>query len=236
MLAGKPIEYTLAEPHERSPCVIAAPVRVTKVGSDAVRLKPGVLIDCRLAVALVEWVDRVVQPAAREVFGLPVKEIVSASGYVCRPRNNQTGAKLSEHAFGKAIDISGFEIGGGRMVTVAADWNEPASAMAAATVGKSPETRKHKSGPTKQVVRAGAPLGPAAPDASKSQQKRPSPLPSEGAPSEGAIAAKPSQFLKTVHKGACGLFSTVLGPEADAFHRDHFHLDLSGRSSAAICE
>lgn len=86
MLAGKPIEYTLAEPHERSPCVIAAPVRVTKVGSDAVRLKPGVLIDCRLAVALVEWVDRVVQPAAREVFGLPVKEIVSASGYVCRPK------------------------------------------------------------------------------------------------------------------------------------------------------
>ena len=45
-------------------------------------------------------------------------------------------------------------------------------------------------------------------------------------------------FLRAVHTGACQEFSTVLGPEADAFHRDHFHLDLArhGRDgSITIC-
>lgn len=46
-------------------------------------------------------------------------------------------------------------------------------------------------------------------------------------------------FLRTVHKGACRTFTTVLGPNADAFHRDHFHLDLArhGRAgSGRVCQ
>ena len=34
-------------------------------------------------------------------------------------------------------------------------------------------------------------------------------------------------FLRDVHAGACRDFTTVLGPEANAFHRDHFHVDLA---------
>jgi hypothetical protein len=34
-------------------------------------------------------------------------------------------------------------------------------------------------------------------------------------------------FLRAVHQGACQTFTTVLGPKADAFHHDHFHLDLA---------
>jgi hypothetical protein len=34
-------------------------------------------------------------------------------------------------------------------------------------------------------------------------------------------------FLRAVHRGACNTFSTVLGPDADRFHRDHFHMDLA---------
>ncbi|NRG17807.1 extensin family protein [Rhizobiales bacterium] len=34
-------------------------------------------------------------------------------------------------------------------------------------------------------------------------------------------------FLRNAHSGACERFSTVLGPEADRHHRDHFHLDLA---------
>lgn len=34
-------------------------------------------------------------------------------------------------------------------------------------------------------------------------------------------------FLRAVHAGACQHFTTVLGPEANAFHRDHFHVDLA---------
>jgi hypothetical protein len=34
-------------------------------------------------------------------------------------------------------------------------------------------------------------------------------------------------FLRTVHDGACNDFTTVLGPEYDANHKDHFHLDVA---------
>lgn len=34
-------------------------------------------------------------------------------------------------------------------------------------------------------------------------------------------------FLRAVHSGACNVFTTVLGPNYDANHRDHFHLDLA---------
>lgn len=37
------------------------------------------------------------------------------------------------------------------------------------------------------------------------------------------------EFLRRVHEAACGPFTTVLGPEADAFHQDHLHLDLQRR-------
>lgn len=34
-------------------------------------------------------------------------------------------------------------------------------------------------------------------------------------------------FLRAVHRGACDTFTTVLGPHADVYHRDHFHFDLA---------
>jgi hypothetical protein len=36
-------------------------------------------------------------------------------------------------------------------------------------------------------------------------------------------------FLREVHAGGCRIFSTVLGPNHDRLHRDHFHLDLARR-------
>ncbi len=34
------------------------------------------------------------------------------------------------------------------------------------------------------------------------------------------------KYLKRVHKGACRLFSVTLGPDYNAAHADHFHLDM----------
>jgi hypothetical protein len=41
------------------------------------------------------------------------------------------------------------------------------------------------------------------------------------------------RFLRGVHESACGQFRTVLGPEADRHHRDHFHLDLQNRRNGS---
>ena len=44
---------------------------------------------------------------------------------------------------------------------------------------------------------------------------------------DGAAGA----FLRDVHDGACDLFGTVLGPDYNAAHRDHFHVDMRGWKS-----
>jgi hypothetical protein len=34
-------------------------------------------------------------------------------------------------------------------------------------------------------------------------------------------------FLRTAHQGACRRFRTIIGPDGDRHHLDHFHLDLA---------
>lgn len=99
-------------------CGVAEPVRVTSVSG--VTLSQSANIDCDTARALNTWVAEVVQPA----FGrTPVVELQVAAHYVCRGRNNKRGAPISEHGRGRAIDISGFQLADGRVLTVAGDYN-----------------------------------------------------------------------------------------------------------------
>jgi hypothetical protein len=49
-------------------------------------------------------------------------------------------------------------------------------------------------------------------------------------------APEEQNFLREIFVGACGRFSTVLAPGSDAFHYDHFHLDLARHASGrAFC-
>ena len=43
-------------------------------------------------------------------------------------------------------------------------------------------------------------------------------------------SARERQFLSVVHQSACKRFGTVLGPAYNAAHKDHFHLELSGKA------
>jgi hypothetical protein len=55
----------------------------------------------------------------------------------------------------------------------------------------------------------------------------------------GKALAPEGRLLRLAHDAACGGFTTVLGPEANAEHEDHLHLDLGchGAScTAQICE
>ena len=42
-------------------------------------------------------------------------------------------------------------------------------------------------------------------------------------------------ILRKMHQGACGIFGTVLGPESNRFHRDHFHFDTARYRSGSFC-
>lgn len=47
----------------------------------------------------------------------------------------------------------------------------------------------------------------------------------------GADGASKAAFLREVRDGACQLFATVLSPDYNAAHRDHFHLDQANRGA-----
>lgn len=101
-------------------CGVEEPVRVTSV--DGVRLNGAATLDCPTATALKQWINEGLQPA----FGAKrVVELRIAGSYVCRPRNNQRGAKISEHGRGKAVDIAAFVFEDGSTLSVAQDYNRP---------------------------------------------------------------------------------------------------------------
>jgi hypothetical protein len=64
-----------------------------------------------------------VQPAALHWFGQPVVEIRQISAYSCRGMNGNPNARISEHAFGNALDIAAFTLADGRKITVKAGWH-----------------------------------------------------------------------------------------------------------------
>ena len=101
-------------------CGIDQAVRIRSVAG--VSLRPNATIDCRTASALKTWVERGVLPAVGgEGGGAASLRVVSH--YACRTRNNQAGARLSEHSFGRAIDIAGIGLRDGSEMTLLTDWN-----------------------------------------------------------------------------------------------------------------
>ncbi len=43
-------------------------------------------------------------------------------------------------------------------------------------------------------------------------------------------------FIHVIHADACRIFGTVLGPNANAAHKDHFHFDMAKRRYAGVCK
>lgn len=44
-----------------------------------------------------------------------------------------------------------------------------------------------------------------------------------------------SKTMRSIHGAACGPFGTVLGPNADRYHQDHFHVDTARYRSGPYC-
>jgi hypothetical protein len=150
-------------------CGLTHPFKVAALLDGQVMLDGDYILDCPMIAALNAWTRDVVQPAAQTRFNERVVEITTFGTYSCRGINGEYGARLSEHAFGNAIDVSGFRLQDGRSIVIARDW----------TMGD----------PTSQA------------------------------------------FLRDVDNGACGDFTTVLGPGYNFLHYNHFHLDLAMRGN-----
>ncbi len=214
-------------------CGAPAPVSMRAVGLSKVELQPPVITTCGMVVALHTWIDSFVQPVAKDVFGSPVVRIIGGPSYACRNRNNQADGPISEHAFANAIDISGFLLENGRTITVLRGWG---ATVRDQTSGNGSEATK-KSVPSSQLVLPGCAQHLAAPvGAAPSVSPAPTAPAVPTTPTLLPVGTDECRFLRRLHQAACGIFSTVLGPEANDFHRNHFHFDLKARKSRAFCE
>jgi hypothetical protein len=87
-----------------------------------VSVQPAATLACPIVSALDQWIANSVQPAAMRWFGSPVAEIKQISAYSCRGMNGNRRARISEHAFGNALDIAAFTLADGRTITVKNGW------------------------------------------------------------------------------------------------------------------
>lgn len=100
---------------DKAGCSVPWPIAMTSL-SASIPLEPEAVLNCATAEAMARFTaDRIV-PAARDILGTTVARIRQDSAYVCRPRNGTR--KLSEHAFGNALDLGAFTFADGRVVTV----------------------------------------------------------------------------------------------------------------------
>lgn len=149
-------------------CGIDNAVRVRSVSG--IGLSNTAIMDCGTAKALKTWVDDTAVPVLRRKGG-GLKTLRVVAHYICKTRNGQPGARISEHGKGRAIDISAVQLKDGSTITVLQGWNASAT----------------------------------------------------------------SQEMRALHKGACGPFGTVLGPDSDRFHKGHFHFDTARYRSGPYC-
>lgn len=113
------IQFTRRDPIQgENGCGVSAPYEISAV-ADTVAINPPAIVACETAIALGGWVKAAALPYAKKLPGNPaLTGLQNASGYVCRGRNNNPAAKLSEHALGRAIDISAFLFADGSRIAV----------------------------------------------------------------------------------------------------------------------
>ena len=146
-------------------CSTTNSVRLERVGGDHTEFSVTNLgaVACPLANSFAGWARYGVDRAAQQILGSPLQRIETMGSFACR--NISGTRRRSQHAYGNAIDVSGFRLEDGRLIDVKTFWK---------TAGK-----------------------------------------------EGV-------FLRQVHQGACDIFSVTLGPNYNAAHADHFHMDMGG--------
>lgn len=101
-------------------CSAVGAVQLVDVGVPTTNITA---MTCPVARQYARWLREVVQPAASQILGTTVTRVETFGTYSCRPVNNVQGARISEHGFANAVDVSGFVLGNGRRVMVIDGWN-----------------------------------------------------------------------------------------------------------------
>lgn len=151
-------------------CSVENPVNLRSVTTkqSTIDLPEAPLLNCKFALQFSKWLSESGAPILSAQLNSPVERISTGPGFECRGRNGDGTAKVSEHGYGNAVDISTFRLRNGKTLNVG-----------------------------------------------------------------------DSTLLPGVRASACGYFTTVLGPGANAAHASHFHFDMGAHGKSGnyrICQ
>jgi hypothetical protein len=151
-------------------CNVENPVnlRSVTVKQNTINLPEAPLLNCKFALQFSKWLSESGAPILSAQAESPIERISTGPGFECRGRNGDGTAKVSEHGYGNAVDISTFRLRNGKTLHVG-----------------------------------------------------------------------DSTLLPGVRASACGYFTTVLGPGANAAHASHFHFDMGAHGKSGnyrICQ
>jgi hypothetical protein len=93
-------------------CAVADPVRIKSVATPGgrVNLTEEPLLNCAFAHRFTTWLSDIAAPVVAAMAPARLESLVTGPGYECRNRNGDSSGKISEHAFGNAIDIAGITL------------------------------------------------------------------------------------------------------------------------------
>jgi len=164
-LAREQVRYSpLPDRDFGSGCIVTGAVQLLDIGVPVTNLKS---MRCPLARTFTGWVRFAVAPAAKQILGSELVRVESFGSYSCRAiigGGGPSGARISEHGLGNAVDIGGFVLADGRKIRVETGWKSDDPAV--------------------------------------------------------------RRFFEVIHGSACKRFRTVLGPDYNAAHYNHLHLDM----------
>ncbi|KAB2849124.1 MAG: extensin family protein [Hyphomicrobiaceae bacterium] len=256
VLMGMQVKYTPLPARREGPCGTPAPIELTSIGSNPeIKIVPSITVSCDVAAALYKFSKEKMQPLARRVLGAPIVQINSMSSYSCRNRYGEKKGPLSFHALANAVDIRGFITAKGLSLEVEMNWGltrraiarleaekerlaaerkaAEAAAKATATTAQPAEIKTSATSGRKPEAAPVAPMVAVAPVAPKKPLNRPSLVSLTPDPAGPDIKAK---FMRQLHREACGVFGTVLGPESNDAHNNHFHFDVAERRNGPFCQ
>jgi hypothetical protein len=100
------LKFETSPPVQEKACSVQNPVVLSELAG-GVKVVPASLMTCPMAEALGHWMERNVKVQAEKAFKTVPTKLLIGTSYQCR--NQTSGSKLSEHAFGNGVDVMGFE-------------------------------------------------------------------------------------------------------------------------------
>jgi hypothetical protein len=102
-------------------CHVQNPVNLKAVRAqgNSIKLPEAPLLNCKFALQFSKWLSEAGSPILAAQLDSPLDKLSTGPGFECRGRNGDGSAKISEHGYGNAVDITTLRMRDGKVINVA---------------------------------------------------------------------------------------------------------------------